>query len=243
MKNLNNFDLSSNGVSIELDVCFDCVFARFWFDETFRVLQHSGYRQNSILVYGAHIVDVSDFAISDKENYNLKKTTVKKLRKYLRDELGYEYRDLMDMRKDDLLDELHSYCSEEFANTLVDELDATPNFATVESRGYSQGDYSEVIIPASVLSEFPDQTLETIGDFLSDEIDHLLWDAPIYCNVSVDGVDFTLSHLLHDLYNWNKQTAIDVFKLGIDKSLSKKQYKTLISFLRENLPETPDYSN
>lgn len=243
MKNLNNFDLSSNGVSIELDVCFDCDLARFWFDETFCVLQHSGYRQNSILVYGAHFADVSDFDISDKENYNLKKTTVKKLRKYLRDELGYEYRDLMDMRKDDLLSELHSYCPEDFADTLVGELDATPNFATVESRGYSQGDYSEVIIPASVLSEFPNQTLETIGEFLSDEIDRLLWDAPIRCNVSVDEVDVTLSHLLPDCYDWDKQTSIDVFKLGMDKSLSKKQYKTLISFLRENLPETLDYSH
>ena len=114
-------------------------------------------------------------------------------------------------------------------------------FVTLESRGYSQGDYSEIIIPQSVVNEFTDQTLETIGDLLQEEIDHLLWDQPLHCRITVDGEEYDLTEGMKDLYNYDQEGLIQGFK-EFKTELSEEQTQIVIEFLEENLPVHPDYN-
>ena len=241
---------TTDQVNIELSCTRDTDLSRFWFDETFKVLQYSSYRENSILVYGAHLVDVSDFDLSDHENYNIKSSKELILACLKADNLtGYEeIRDCLHYigTTSDTLYDVMLGGTEYLGHDSIEEFlkdNFEPKFVTLESRGYSQGDYSEVIIPASVLKEFPDHTLETIGSFLQEEIDHLLWDAPVSCRVEIDNTELYLEDLLSDRYEWDKEDAIALFKTGMDRALNKLQYKTLISFLRENLTDYPEYQH
>ena len=244
MKN-TNFDQSSSGVNIELSCFRDNDLSRFWFNETFHALQYSSYGQNSVLVYGMNLLDVSDFDLTDHENYHINNSKALILACLKTDNLtGYEeIRDCLNYigtSSDtiaDLMLGIENYLGSESMQKFLQD-NFKPKFATVVSRGYCQGDYSEIIIPEKIVSEFTDQTLDTIGDYLQEEIDHLLWDSPIYCRVQVDEEEIDLYEDCKDLYEWDKDQVLNNLK-GLD--LDSKKKEILTSFLRANLPENPDY--
>ena len=245
---ITNFDQSSNGLNLELSCEWDTDLSRFWFDETFKVLQHSGYRQNSVLVYGKNMIDVNSFDLSDHENYNIKDSKALILACLKEENLtGYEeIRDCLNYigtssdTLSDLMLGITEYLGYESIQDFLQE-HFDPLFVTVKSRGYSQGDYSEIIIPQAVVNEFTDQTLETIGEFLQDEIDHLLWDAPLYCRITVGGEEYNLTENIKDLYNYDQNGLVESFK-GFETDLSEEQKQIVLDFLNENLPDTPDYN-
>lgn len=245
---ITNFDQSSNGLNLELSCEWDTDLARFWFDETFKILQHSSYRQHSVLVYGKNMIDVDGFDLSDHENYNIKDSKSLILACLKENNLTCygEIRDCLNYigTSSDTLSDLMLGITEYLGNGNIEDFlqeHFDPLFVTVESRGYSQGDYSKIIIPQTIVNEFTNQTLETIGEFLQDEIDHLLWDAPLYCCLIIDGEDYRLTENIKDLYNYDQGVLITSFK-GLKTELSEEQTQIVIDFLEENLPDTPDYN-
>ncbi len=60
----------------------------------------------------------------------------------------------------------------------------------IETRGYSQGDYAQVIIPVKELAKVWGRPEEKVMDGMQTEIDHLFWDAPIYARVEINGEEF-----------------------------------------------------
>lgn len=248
---INNFDQSSSGLNLELSCYYDNDLSRMWFEETFHVLQYSGYRQNSILVYGNNFQDVSNFSLSDIDNYQVESN-----KQLLKAFINYVYTKPTYTDIKELLLEI-DVCISDDIKTLWDAIETyiyddsgcieflqdnfKQKYIIVTSRGYSQGDYSEVIIPESIISEFKDQTLETIGNYLQDEIDHLLWDAPIYCRLEIDGNEFYFDDKIEDVYSYDKDAMIEIFATNTPENLTLDQIEYIVNWLTENLPENPDY--
>lgn len=260
--NTNNFDTSSTGVNLELYIDRDCDQAMRDFEESFHVLQYSGYRQHSILVFnGFGDQDVSDFSFTDLDNYDVEKVSVKEIFKaYLRyqfdkhdtlcfyseikstyENLGIDNISLNDLDQFELLKHIETeiYCDESYRDFLESNFDS--NYLTFESRGYSQGDYSEIIVPKKVLDSYINNktcVINSIEDFekeFSDStFDNLLWDQPIYARLEIDGQDFYFDEYMVDRYDYDKDTIIKLF----DDNYKGDNKALIIEFLTNELPES-----
>lgn len=229
---MNNFDQSSSGVNLELNISFDADRANRDFEDSFYVLQYNSYRQNSVLVFNQFgNFDVTGFDIDDSENYDPKSYTVKELKRILLED-GYHFKDVMNMRKCDMIQELSG--NEVFQDFLKEN--AKPKFLVMESRGYSQGDYSQIIIPCEVLESYKDQTLEQIENVLQDVIDHLLWDQPLYARLTIDDEEFYIDEHLKDEYQYDQ----DEIKQVLIDHLEHEQKEYIIDWVVDNMPEQPE---
>ncbi|AGH32107.1 hypothetical protein VPHG_00040 [Vibrio phage 11895-B1] len=85
------------------------------------------------------------------------------------------------------------------------------------------------------------QTLETIGNYLRDEIDHLLWDAPVYCRLEIDEDEFNFDEHMEDLYTYDKGNMIKIFTENCDKSMKQDEIKYIVEWLEGYLPDIPEY--
>ena len=254
---MNNFDTSSKGVNLELSCFFDNDLSRFWFDETFHILQHASMRQNSILVYGVNLKpELSDFKFTDLDNYDLNGTTIEQIFKAYGREIFdnkdpslwtysqvkeiYQDLDIVRLKNETIESLLNSietafYCDHTFYNFLISVL--KPKFLVATSRGHCQGDYSEIVIHESLLDEFGKDELYQLESHLQDEIDHLLWDSPLYCRLTIDDDEIDLTEPLRDLYNYDQD---EILKQA-DKMIEHKKKAYILEWLGENLPVQPDY--
>lgn len=265
---MNNYDQSSSGVNLELNISYDIDRARREFEESFHVLQCSGYRTNSVLVFNQYgNFDVSDFEFTDLDNYNYKKLTTKEIFKALYNsqyptgiddylkrfdlesiksllrDLEVENLNSIDQRE--LLEsiEIYFYCDEDYTEFLQNTFEC--NYITLVSRGYCQGDYSEIIIPKIILDNFIEgcenmNTSEQVGEALQETIDHLLWDQPIYARleIEINGniQEFYFDEYIKDPYNYCEDELLSIF----DKQYQGKEKEYINSWLVDNLPTQPD---
>lgn len=247
--NTNNFDQSSNELNLELSCFNDTAFIKIDFDESFHVLKYASFGSPSILVYsnfGGY--DVSDFDFTNLDNYDLKSGTIKSIKQWVND----NYCPLINLS--DLNDESQYYFGVnfnklnkleliEFIENVTEESDYieflkdtfTPTFKEYEIKGYSQGDLSHVIVPEVVLKE-----LNNIDDWIEDHLINLIYDAPVHCRLSVNDEECDLVECLTDEYNFDKDTILEDFhKLLMSETI--ENIETIKEFLKDNLPEHPDY--
>lgn len=246
---MNNYDISSTGVNLELSVSWDNDLSRMYFDESFHVLQYSGYRQHSILVFNWFgNTDQSDFDFSDIENYTFTKSDLIEWLKeaFYTSELNdlstcYFNKPFSKLSKNELLEliesEIYDY-QDEF------KLRFTPTYQTIVSRGYCQGDYSEIIFTKSLLDKMregltscKDKTDQEIAEYFQDDIDHLLWDSPLYARLTIDDEEYYLDDFQNDHYSYDKEETIEHVK----NTLKHEKLDIIIKFLTDNLPDQPDY--
>ena len=61
-KHMNNFDISSTGVNIEVHVTYSTDMQQIYFDDTFHVCQYSGPRSTAALIYDPGVCGkITDF--------------------------------------------------------------------------------------------------------------------------------------------------------------------------------------
>ena len=89
------------------------------------------------------------------------------------------------------------------------------------SRGYSQGDRLDVIYKT--------------GRFTEIMIDHLLWDAPVYCRITINDDEYYIDEYMKDQYEYDKDEAIEICK-KIIPDFEKYQDE-----IEKALPEHPKY--
>jgi len=253
---MNNFDQSSTGVNLELLCFYDTERAKRDFEEAFHVLQYSDHRQNSILVFnGFGGQDVSDFSFTNLENYNIEKLTSKEIFKafynwHYPTNIDHDLKCTYSLNQVDqsvLLEaiETHIYCDTTYREFLQDTFKQT--YLTFESRGYCQGDYSEIIVPAKVYHSYiqnehsPINNIEDFKKSFSDStFDNLLWDQPLYCRLGIEidgeGNEFYFDEYLKDQYNYNESEILDIFEKHYDGE--HKEY--IKEWLKDNLPTQPD---
>ncbi len=239
---MNNFDQSSTGVNLELDVSYDSCQASRDFENSFHVLQYSGHRQHSVLVFSQYgNFDVSDFDFTDLENWDLKSVTVKTLKAYLLQDLDYDFKEVFKLNKIEMLEEIQNYCPEDFQEFLEENL--TPAFIKLTSRGHCQGDYSEVIIPKIVIDSYKGKTMGEVEELFSDnEIDNLLWNQPIYARLTIDNEDcdqFNFIEYVKDYYQYDKEEYLSIAK----ENITHEKKALIIEWLENNLPDQPEYDN
>lgn len=255
---MNNFDQSSSGVNLELNISFDADRANHEFEESFHILQHNDYRQNSVLVFSLFgNFDVVDFTLTSLDNYKIEELTTKQIFKAF---YNYQYptnidhdlkcldfngiKDLLQnlqienlntIDQSEILEAIETdlYCDNSFQEFLKDTF--TCNYLVMESRGYSQGDYSQIIIPFEVLESYKDQTLEQIENNLQDVIDHLLWDQPLYARLTIDEEEFYIDEHLKDYYEYDQ----DEIKQVLTDHLEHEQKEYIIDWVVDNMPDQP----
>lgn len=258
--NINNFNNSSTGVNLELSVFRDEDRSRFEFEESFHVLQYRCYRQNSIVVFnGFGDQDVSDFEFTDLDNYDVTKVSVKELFKaYLRyqfnkhdslcfysdiksiyENLGINNISLNDLDQFELLEHIETalYCTDNYREFLDTNFDS--KYLTFESRGYCQGDYSEIIVPKKVIDSYINDKNSAINSnedfekvFSDNTFDRLLWDQPIYARLEIDDQEFYFDEYMPDQYDYDKDNMIKLF----DDNYKGDKKALIIEFLENELP-------
>ena len=232
---MNNFDQSSTGVNIELSVFRDICLSQLYFDDYFfKVgddLIYSGdnfsdfekgytFTKPDLLVAWAEVESKNDFLenFRTKMGFGYSKATKQDLIDYIQGELYY--------KKDWL----------EFCN----KAGFKPNFDIVASRGYSQGTYSEVIVPHSFWEAVGIEKPSDVQQSLGSAIDNLLWNAPIHCNLEVNGKEYQIGYELKDSYEWDKEEVLKIVKRLIAPDFSESEQKIIMDYLVVNLPEYPD---
>jgi hypothetical protein len=237
----NNFDSSSSGLSVELSVFRDTDRSQMEFDESFTSLG------NGLFVFTEFGNVSDDFSFSDASNYQF---TVKELRQAIKKDYDTElsqhyfskpFSKLTEAELIEFLDCL-TYDSSEIAEFLQDNF--TPLYDKIVTRGYSQGDYAEVIItPAykAYLADNGKQWNDEQERKTSDLIDCLFWDAPIHAMLFIGENEFYLHELLADCYEYDKDQLMLDFKRVYAREFSDSQLAIVLEFLADNLPKYPDY--
>ena len=245
---INNFDQSSCGMNLELSCFRDNDRPQQDFEESFTRVS------DRLWVYTEFGNVSDDFSLLDPVNYEF---TVKELKNAilnydkesaLSDALANNGKSFYKLNKIELECLLNDLCydSAELAEFLQDNF--TPLFDTMTTRGYCQGDYAQVIITPAFKQFLVDNgtTFEKSKDNLQTTIDHLFWDAPIYCRLSVndDALELFLDEYLTDCYEWDKDQLILDFTTKDNQflALPEDQQKLIAEFLADNLPEDPDYN-
>lgn len=205
----NNFDQSSTGTNIEIDVSYDSHLSRIYFEESIEVIQHSGYRTNTIAYYtdcgnveaSKHIsfeivaTDEAKAAYLEFEGYDLSPNSGNDSAQY--DALIFDsYGERITLLN-------YEDFNREFAQYNI-QIKPDRTIEKIITLGYSQGDYAEVYYCPDDLSgawgKEPTQAeLQTI-------IDRLFWDQPIFARVTINGEEYRHDDLYEDgsdPYKWN----------------------------------------
>jgi len=242
---MNNFNTSTSGVNLELSVFRDTGASSRDFEESFNVLQYSGYRQNTIAVYTEHGNVSGNFSFADAANY---KITAKELKQALKNDYDTEVsqhyfsKPFSKLTKTELLEFLDCVTcdSSEIAEFLQQHF--SPLYDTLVTRGYSQGDYAEVIITPAYKAYLADNGRDwskpEVKASVQTAIDHLFWDAPIYARLAIDSEDLYLDEALTDLYDWDKVQVLKYAEAQL-KEHERKVY--ILGWLIANLPDYPNY--
>jgi hypothetical protein len=249
MATTNNFDSASCGLNLELSIFKDTDQSQRLFSESFKVLQHSGYRTNTIAVYTDCGNFSDEFSFSDSNEYSFTKAdlvqAMKKAGFWDQETARYKGYNLYRDNKALLLEFAEEQCggSSDFADFLQENF--TAKYETIVTRGCCQGDYAEVIIPSKTILELEKQCGKAFSaiesGWLSDYIDNLFWDSPVWARLEVNDQELYLDELIGDLYNYDKDQLLVKFIEVYSKDYSEEQFKIIVDFLTSNLPEYPNY--
>lgn len=233
---INNFDKSSTGVDIELDIFFDSYQSRRDFDDAFHVIQYSSYRETAKFFY-------TDFGAVEFEGslldyYSPPDIGVKALIKKWLEYSGETAREAIDGIKyftdksrlrDFTADDVHEYAKERaYSEDGILEWYEVAGYKSrlekVGVTGYCQGDYAEVYY----LPEYA---------ITADFAQKLIYNAPLHCCLTVDGAEYFLGDELADRYGYGQDEVIE----AAESLIEHPKKAQVIEWLKENLPVHPDY--
>jgi hypothetical protein len=221
----NNYTKNADGLSVEASVFYDTCLSRQYYEENFATLCTDSRCDASLLFYCDYgnlevPTIIGDVAVIRKNvsNYDLT---------YFVEGYTCNRGELMNIVKNTGVRRL-----EEALDDLVKLKDG---YKIITSRGYCQGDCVDVLVPIKHLTKMWGRAPE--DKELREVIDHLLWDTPIYCSVTIEDETWEYSELDLDEYSYDKQKVIE-------KINEKSKYKgeELVKELNRLLPDNPDYN-
>ena len=116
---------------------------------------------------------------------------------------------------------------------LADYEESPCDYIKIETRGYSQGDYAEVIARKNKFTESKE---------FKDHIHNLFWDHPLVFDIKIDGVEFHSSDFMENEYPDTDEATEKILEyVQKDEDLNEMQKKDFASFFADN-PLTPEYS-
>jgi len=109
------------------------------------------------------------------------------------------------------------------------------------SRGYSQGDVVNVIIP-----QIDDDNREKSSNkikLIHKNVDNFLWDAPWVCNIQLGNTEYIFDEIFDPYEYWeDSREKIINYILDDNKELSQNELNILKSELEYEIPQTLDYT-
>jgi hypothetical protein len=264
---MNNFDTSSTGVNLELSCFFDGFRSQSDFSNNFHTVQHESYHDHHIVAFCFEgNLDVSEL----EKSYNVDVSSQELFEKYFNHYFDKDYSLATEDQIKDLIQELHcdydvkpiaeckievllkaikcnlGYDQKEL-NHFLEQSGFEPEFEMFESRGYCQGDYTQVLFYKELLDlvrkELPQcekMTNTEIVDYFKEDIHHYLWDSPITCTLTIDNdtdSQVFLSESLNSEYTFEPNEIIS----DLEKTLVHDKKDIIIEWLKENLPVTPEH--
>lgn len=189
---INNYDQSSTGINIELNIHYDCDLARNELEDFIQEPEVLALRdRRGCIDYIVLAPDLSTpyLSLSALRRMTKEQLTVLQLMNF---GTGYDY------TKQELIDELSrvtkaDYLTELHRNTPYRDLPYTYNV-----NGYSQGDNCRVY----------DMYPEGKAPYDREYINHLLWDAPIYGTLSVNGEEYYIDQYLDNSYEYDTEALL-----------------------------------
>jgi hypothetical protein len=219
---MNNYDTSSSGENIEINVQYDNDLSGHYFDNF--------EKENTRLKLG---LGHSAWLIGDVNKSYYTKTQLNKMTKAQLIELDDMYQilcpyDYNDTTKKELIDELKNVTIKHHYEWMADYYTYYDFIDNIKhdyhkSIGYSQGD---VVYAINVDEEMSKEYKKYI--------DHIFWDTPIYISIDVNTEEFREFDLVDDEYNYDKNEVIEAVK-----KLNISDYAK--EWIAENLPSEPAY--
>jgi hypothetical protein len=216
---MNNFDQSSSGYNIELSAFYDNDASRRLFDDMFTCVSRDSFsllncRYRGVNIYAYDLP--SSFELFDLDNWIMPTKMVlhdlilNNLFNGCKGSMNTETKDQFSkssyqLTKCQLIEFLKDTYQEDLQAFIVEHL--TPKFTIVASRGYSQGDYAEVIY-----------FKEDFNTNDSLDFDQELWSSPIYARFTVNDEEFYIDELLKDQYDYDQDEFEQVITSLINKS-------------------------
>lgn len=214
----NNYNMSSSGYNVQFTASYDTDLSSMYFNENFVI-----DKQEWSLCYTGCDYSADNFIITVKEtdaNRALLMDPHDDTPELFFDDL------ISDFNYDNGLKSIHDKLSEYTRAGL----DYDCNFVVMISSGYSQGDRRAVYI-------LKDQAEYVTRDY----IDNLLWDAPIYARVEINGGEVLREDeiLGDDFYQWDADAVLN----RIETALIKQNYSAdCIAEVTSLIPKTLDYN-
>lgn len=212
----NNFDMSSTGINIECCAHWDTDISRCYYEDSFDTLwinNRTSIAFSKSLGNPEYVYEVADF------NVHLKHNIIELLEEY-----ADSWYDWKTWPKKDVVKELENI-KIKYLPELLDKgiVSIKKGYKAVVSYGYSQGD----------------RTLVICDEYLTrKDVDHLLWDCPVYAMVTINGRDYMYNDLATDEYEWDKKEFINYI---VDNYTEKEGHKYIKEQLEKLLPEELDY--
>jgi predicted house-cleaning noncanonical NTP pyrophosphatase (MazG superfamily) len=216
---MNNFDQSSSGYNIELNAFYDNDASIRIFDDMFTCVSRDSFsllngRYRGVNIYAYDMP--ASFELFDLDNWIM--PTKKVLHDLILDNLFNGCKGSMNTETKDqfsklsyqltkcqLIEFLKDTYQEDLNSFIVEHL--TPKFTVVSSRGYSQGDYAEVIY-----------FKEDYNNNDSLDFDNELWASPIYIRLTVNDEEFYIEEFLKNPYNYDQDELEQVITKLINES-------------------------
>ena len=243
---VNNYDKSSTGVNIEASVSWDNDVAQDNWNENFIKLEFGPYEGYYLYTDWNNVTDYynkkypNNLGIENimniEECYDIAETkrnlTILRYLTVKEHKLLYYSEAVDDYTALNLVESL--FYDGPIKN--IDDLDIeyTSKVDTLETRGYSQGDYENVLIPTNVLRQIWGKKPNI--DALQEEINHLFWDAPLYCVVTINGEEYDYA-VQNGTYSYDKDALID----ELCNAAENVDTDVLRAELENILPEEPSY--
>lgn len=221
----SNFDQSSTGVNIEIDIRYDIQLSQIYFDD----FKNSNNDEMPVKFYRKH----SDYCvIGDITKPYYKKSELSNMKKCDLINLICQYDDsnfyMNDAKKHELIEDLLSmvtwdrFIDNQLEQKLWHDLDYTHEIV-----GYSQGDKVKVLI---IDSEYNYITKEYLTN--------IFYDCPISGIITIDDDEYYIDEYLDDIYSWDNEEFLTKFAV-VYKDHEQKEY--ISEFLEENLNSDLDY--
>ena len=215
----NNYDMSSTGLSVEVNVFHDSWLSQEFFKEAMTNLQGDTY------IYG-YDIDLTDMNFGDFFDLSFEGVPNRTLAKIIQWEwTGYHFRGF---QRDDYINViLDEFCFPRDFKDFVEFCEAVDlplprKFERYVTRGHCQGDVAEVFY-------FGEPSKE-----LHEDIDHICWDSPIYCHITVNDEEFRPMDTAESIYEWDRDWVIS-------QTVSHFGNEDLQGILEELVPEYPEY--
>ena len=230
---MNNFNTNDKGISVDLYVNCDSYISRMEWDENFETVVEPQNRTYGLYQYTGYDNDIEIMGMNDLKGIH-PKTLKRDLLEYALsvDWNYYSKTEVRAMNKEELINLIESDDDFEYMDLHEwEELMSNSNiginlddYTIYKTRGYSQGDYAQVVIHDS-------QQFEGLEKY----IDNLFWDQPILARGEVNGEEFYIDEHMEDRYEWDIDEAKEIVRTKFDFD------QDVIDEIIKLLPDNPSY--